>query len=109
MADFTTDNGIIQVAAKTMREEIGREARLKFMKEARLMRKLNHKHIVKIIGVAVHEHPIMLVIELCLGGSLLSHLKKNKVTPSDKLRFCVESAAGLAYLEKQNFIHRDIA
>lgn len=38
-----------------MRGEATREARLKFMKEARLMRKLSHKHIVKILGVAVHE------------------------------------------------------
>uniref|UniRef100_A0A0K0D8M4 Pkinase_Tyr domain-containing protein n=1 Tax=Angiostrongylus cantonensis TaxID=6313 RepID=A0A0K0D8M4_ANGCA len=42
-----------------------RDARLKFMKEARLMRKYNHKHVVKILGVAVHEHPLMLVMEVC--------------------------------------------
>lgn len=53
----------------------------------------------------------MLVIELCLGGSLLKYLQTNKgkMTMDCKLRFCVESAAGLAYLERQNFIHRDIA
>jgi serine/threonine protein kinase len=59
-ADFqsNTGEGEIQVAVKTMRGDINREARLKFMKEARLMRKLNHKNIVKILGVAVHEHPV---------------------------------------------------
>jgi serine/threonine protein kinase len=51
----------------------------------------------------------MLVIELCVGGSLLNYLKKNKTSLSEKLRFAIEASAGLAYLEKQNFIHRDIA
>ncbi|KAK0409644.1 hypothetical protein QR680_004672 [Steinernema hermaphroditum] len=112
MADFTTENeGTIQVAVKTMRDEVGREARLKFMKEARLMRKLQHKHIVRILGVAVHEHPLMILMELCPGGSVLSYLRKNKGNTSQtvKLRFALEGAIGLSYLEKQNCIHRDIA
>jgi tRNA A-37 threonylcarbamoyl transferase component Bud32 len=111
MADFIGPSSEVQVAVKTMREEVSREARIKFMKEARLMRKLQHPNIVKILGVAVHEHPIMIVIELCVGGSLLNHLRKNKnkLTSECKLRFCLEAASGLAYLEKQNFIHRDIA
>uniref|UniRef100_A0AC34RJ41 Tyrosine-protein kinase n=1 Tax=Panagrolaimus sp. JU765 TaxID=591449 RepID=A0AC34RJ41_9BILA len=36
MAELTTEKGIAPVAVKTMREEISREARLKFMKEARI-------------------------------------------------------------------------
>uniref|UniRef100_A0A1I7WKM8 Protein kinase domain-containing protein n=1 Tax=Heterorhabditis bacteriophora TaxID=37862 RepID=A0A1I7WKM8_HETBA len=90
------------------------------MKEARLMRKYNHKHVVQILGVAVHEHPLMLVMEVCLNagikekftdGSLLCYLRKNKgvISLSEKLRFATESADGLAYLEKKLCIHRDIA
>jgi len=107
----TPDSGEIQVAVKTMREEMVRESRIKFMKEARLMRKLEHPNIVKILGVAVHEYPIMIVIELCLGGSLLNYLRKNKEKTKleSKLRFCLEAAAGLAYLERHNTLHRDIA
>jgi serine/threonine protein kinase len=54
---------------------------------------------------------MMLIIELCLGGSLPNYLRNNKgkMTMDCKLRFGVESAAGLAYLERQNFIHREIA
>ncbi|PIO71262.1 protein tyrosine kinase [Teladorsagia circumcincta] len=81
------------------------------MKEARLMRKYNHKHVVKILGVAVHEHPLMLVMEVCPNGSLLSYLRKNKGSTalSEKLRFSTEASDGLAYLEKKLCIHRDIA
>ena len=38
-----------------MRNEVTREARLKFMKEARLMRKYNHKHVVKVRGFFARE------------------------------------------------------
>lgn len=50
-------------------------------------------------------------MEICPGGSLLSYLRKNKgeTPPETKLRFCLESAAGLDYLEKASCIHRDIA
>lgn len=98
-----------EVAVKTMRAEATREARLRFMKEARLMRKYQHKHVVKLIGVAIHEHPLMIVMEYCPNGSLLSHLKKNKVSLIEKLRFTTEAADGIAYLERSKCIHRDIA
>ncbi|CAB3403106.1 unnamed protein product [Caenorhabditis bovis] len=98
-----------EVAVKTMRAEASREARLRFMKEARLMRKYQHKHVVKLLGVAIHEHPLMIVMEYCPNGSLLAHLKKNKVAALEKLRFTTEAADGIAYLERTKCIHRDIA
>ncbi|PAV81767.1 hypothetical protein WR25_17509 [Diploscapter pachys] len=112
LAEFESGKGRkIEVAVKTMRSEATRDARLKFMKEARLMRKYSHKHVVKILGVAVHEHPLMLTMEVCHNGALLSYLRKNagKIDLREKLRFCVEASDGLAYLEKKQCIHRDIA
>uniref|UniRef100_A0A1I8AHT1 Tyrosine-protein kinase n=1 Tax=Steinernema glaseri TaxID=37863 RepID=A0A1I8AHT1_9BILA len=100
-----------EVAVKTMREKATREARLKFMKEARLMRKYKHKNVVQFLGVAVHEHPLMIVMEFCPGGSLLSYIRKErgKMAASTKHRFVLEAASGLMYLERQKCIHRDIA
>lgn len=111
LAEYTNGSEKIRVAVKTMRQEASRDARLKFMKEARLMRRYEHKHVVGIFGVAVHEHPLMIVMEFCPGGSLLSYLKKNKgSTPlATKLRFVTEAAEGMNYLHKQKCIHRDIA
>uniref|UniRef100_A0A7E4VEJ9 Tyrosine-protein kinase n=1 Tax=Panagrellus redivivus TaxID=6233 RepID=A0A7E4VEJ9_PANRE len=111
MAELTTDKVSIPVAVKTMREEVSRDSRLKFMKEARIMRKFHHQHVVQILGIAVHEHPLMLVMELCLGGSVLSYMRKHKgkTTLETKLRFVLEASSGLAYLEEKSCIHRDIA
>ncbi|CAL2030406.1 unnamed protein product [Caenorhabditis brenneri] len=101
----------VETAVKTMRCQMTRETRAAFMKEARLMRKYSHPHIVRIIGLAVHAHPLMIVMEMCPHGSLLSYLRKNKskITLTERLRFCIESADGLAYLEKKQCLHRDIA
>lgn len=60
-------NKITDVAVKTMREEASRQARLKFMKEARIMRKFSHPNVVKIMGIVVYENPLMIVMELCPG------------------------------------------
>lgn len=111
LAEYGSGKAKQEVAVKTMRNEATREARLKFMKEARLMRKYNHRNVVKIIGVAVHEHPLMLVMEVCPGGSLVSYLRKNKgkIDGAEKLRFSVEAADGLGYLASKLCIHRDIA
>ncbi|CAI5438407.1 unnamed protein product [Caenorhabditis angaria] len=111
LAECQVGDEKMDVAVKTMRTQMTRDSRSAFMKEARLMRKYKHNHIVRIIGIAVHACPLLIVMEMCPHGSLLSHLRKNKekITIIDRLRFCIESADGLAYLEKLKCLHRDIA
>uniref|UniRef100_A0A1I8AM95 Tyrosine-protein kinase n=1 Tax=Steinernema glaseri TaxID=37863 RepID=A0A1I8AM95_9BILA len=111
LADYVTEKSEMKVAVKTMRNEVKRIDRLQFMKEARIMRKLQHKNVVRIVGLAVDENPILLVMEVCPGGALLSYLRRHKetITQEAKLRFSTEGAAGLDYLVSQGLIHRDIA
>ncbi|GMT28245.1 hypothetical protein PFISCL1PPCAC_19542 [Pristionchus fissidentatus] len=111
LAEYVSEKGREKVAVKTMKGEASRDARNKFLKEARMMRKYDHKNVVRILGVAVHEHPLMIAMECCEGGAMSSYLKKNgKTMPmKEKNRFVAEAAEGLSYLEKQQCIHRDIA
>ncbi|KAH7724954.1 TK/FER protein kinase [Aphelenchoides avenae] len=99
-----------EVAVKTMRGEATGDDRRKFMKEARTMRKFKHRNVVKILGVAVHELPLMIVMEFCPGGSLLSYVrKKPSLFQRNSGKFIFEASDGLAYLERERCIHRDIA
>uniref|UniRef100_F1L2U2 Tyrosine-protein kinase n=1 Tax=Ascaris suum TaxID=6253 RepID=F1L2U2_ASCSU len=98
------------VAVKTMRDVKSRVARVKFMREARIMRKFHHPNVVRIYGVAIMRSPLMIVMELCPGGSVLGYIRKMAPVHNDtKLRFVAEASAGLAYLESKSCIHRDIA
>ncbi|CAO4376031.1 unnamed protein product [Caenorhabditis nigoni] len=111
MVDPTSEY-VLDCAVKKLKMEATMDAKLRFMKEARMMRKCyKHKHVVMIFGIATLNSPLLILMELCPNGSLISHLRKNKgkVTVLDKLRFSAEASSGLAHLEKMNCIHRDVA
>ncbi|VDM50147.1 unnamed protein product [Toxocara canis] len=82
------------------------------MHEARLMRHYDHVNVVRMYGVAVDCEPLMIVIELVRGGSILSDLRSRKGTiPCEEKveRMTLGTARGLAYLHSRGCIHRDIA
>uniref|UniRef100_F1L595 Tyrosine-protein kinase n=1 Tax=Ascaris suum TaxID=6253 RepID=F1L595_ASCSU len=82
------------------------------MHEARLMRHYDHVNVVRMYGVAVDCEPLMIVIELVKGGSILSDLRSRKGTVShdEKINCMVLGTAnGLSYLHSRGCIHRDIA
>lgn len=62
---------VLRVAVKTIRGELNRDARTKFMKEARLMRRFKHNNVVLIYGLAAYESPLMIVMEYCQSNLIL--------------------------------------
>uniref|UniRef100_A0A0R3RGR3 Tyrosine-protein kinase n=1 Tax=Elaeophora elaphi TaxID=1147741 RepID=A0A0R3RGR3_9BILA len=104
--------GYIPVAIKTLHSRnLSTDERIKFLREANLMLKLNHPNIIRFYGVATLKDPIMIVMEFASGGSLLARVQniKRPPTDADKIRYCAGAASGLAYLETMQIIHRDIA
>lgn len=73
------------------------------------MRQLRHENVVRMFGVAVYEHPMMIVMELCTGGSLLHQLRSRQTTAGEKFRWVFEAAKGLNYIHSMGYVHRDIA
>ncbi|MCP3665853.1 MAG: protein kinase [Gammaproteobacteria bacterium] len=101
----------IPIAAKTCKQVMSTDERDEFLQEAKLMLMYRHRNVARIFGVAADKPPIMLIMERCDGGALDSYLKKKaNITMSDKVRFCLEAAAGMDYLvTKKNCVHRDLA
>ncbi|XP_052130468.1 tyrosine-protein kinase Fer [Frankliniella occidentalis] len=100
-----------EVAVKTCRVQLPDEHKRKFLQEGRILKQYDHPNIVRFIGIAVQKQPIMIVMELVPGGSLLVFLRNHSAMLTEKqlVAMCRDVAAGMEYLESKNCIHRDLA
>ncbi|XP_022701492.1 tyrosine-protein kinase Fer-like isoform X3 [Varroa jacobsoni] len=101
----------LNVAVKTCRVNLPEEQKKKFLSEGRILKQYDHPNIVRFIGICVQKQPIMIVMELVPGGSLLNYLRREgqRLATRTLVSMCLDCAAGMAYLESKGCIHRDLA
>ncbi|KAL5106317.1 hypothetical protein TcWFU_007170 [Taenia crassiceps] len=110
------------VAVKMNTNRTTYEAKVEFLSEAKLMRDLRHKNVVRLVGVCMDrpQDEIYLIMELMLLGDLKKYLLERRLTaqrcpdhedicPATLTRMALDIAEGLAYLHSKQLIHRDIA
>ncbi|CAG9585263.1 unnamed protein product [Danaus chrysippus] len=80
-----------------------------FRREVEAMHSLKHPNLIKLHGVVFH--PLMMVCELATMGALLDYIRAQdgKVSLQYIAKWSSQVAAGMAYLEKNRFLHRDLA
>uniref|UniRef100_A0A8B9P259 Tyrosine-protein kinase n=1 Tax=Apteryx owenii TaxID=8824 RepID=A0A8B9P259_APTOW len=106
---MATYNKHTKVAVKTMKP--GSMSVAAFLAEAELMKTLQHDKLVKLHAVVTREEPIFIITEFMEKGSLLDFLKSDegRKQPLPKLiDFSAQIAEGMAFIEKRNYIHRDL-
>eukprot|EP00729_Bicosta_minor_P017469 gene17469-20094_t len=101
-------SGTTEVAVKTLKP--GTMPVSDFLDEANIMKKLRHPKLIQLYAVCTDTEPIYIVTELMRNGALLDYLHdKGKALKLPQLvDMAAQVAAGMAYLESQSFIHRDL-
>ncbi|XP_041832576.1 tyrosine-protein kinase Blk [Melanotaenia boesemani] len=97
-----------KVAIKTLKE--GTMEPEAFLQEANLMKQLKHGRLVRLHAVVTKE-PILIVTEFMINGCLLDFLKTDegkKLKMNKLIDMSAQIAEGMAYIEKKNYIHRDL-
>ncbi|KAI1231199.1 hypothetical protein IHE44_0008136 [Lamprotornis superbus] len=87
-------NGHTKVAVKSLKA--GSMSPSAFLAEANLMKKLQHRRLVRLYAVVTKE-PIYIITEFMEKGSLVDFLKTSEGI-----------AEGMAFIEAKNYIHRDL-
>ncbi|EEC03034.1 nerve growth factor receptor TRKA, putative [Ixodes scapularis] len=95
---------------------------LDFLSEAEMMKRFDHKNIVRLLGVCTSGEPVYTVMEFMLYGDLKTYLlarrhlvketnRNDSEEVSDKCltAMALDVARGLSYLADLKYVHRDLA
>jgi serine/threonine-protein kinase len=80
----------------------------RFQREAQIVARLNHPHIVPVYDFAEHEGTPYLVMRYIEGETLKARLDDDPLPPDQAMRYLRPVAAALSYAHEQGVLHRDI-
>ena len=82
-----------------------------FSQAVALMTQLTHPQVVQLYAVCTQEEPIYIITELMKQGNLLEYLRADghSLKLPQLINMGAQVADGMAYLEKKNYVLRDLA
>ncbi|XP_069775528.1 discoidin domain-containing receptor 2-like isoform X2 [Narcine bancroftii] len=112
----------LMVAVKMLRSDATKNARNDFLKEVKIMSRLEDPNIIRLLGVCVREDPLCMITEYMENGDLnqflAHHLLGDKFTTATNVpsisypslvHMASQIASGMKYLASLKFVHRDLA
>ncbi|XP_041098575.1 discoidin domain-containing receptor 2 isoform X2 [Polyodon spathula] len=116
------DGRPVLVAVKKLRADASKNARNDFLKEIKIMSRLKHPNIVRLLGVCVCADPLCMITEYMENGDLNQFLSQREkestlthannipsVSLPNLLHMSAQISSGMCYLASLNFVHRDLA
>ena len=80
----------------------------RFRREAQIVAKLEHRHIVPVYDFAAHEGQPYLVMKFVEGETLKAQLKRGPLTLVETITILEAVAEALTFAHEQGILHRDI-
>ena len=98
------------VALKALHPAFGEDVTFssRFQREARVVAKLEHPHIVPVYDYAEHEKRPYLIMKFIEGDTLKARLNQGPLTTEEIDKVVDSVGSALAYAHKQGILHRDI-
>jgi len=98
------------VAIKVMTPEIADDPNFveRFQREARIIGRLEHPHILPVIDFGVSDGIYYIVMRYMDGGSLDDRLRQRRLRADEIVRYLDQIASALDYAHRQGVIHRDL-
>ncbi|XP_033330257.2 uncharacterized protein LOC117222594 [Megalopta genalis] len=119
---FFPDNGWLAVAVKTLKVGSSTDEKLDFLSEVEVMKRFEHKNIIKLLGVCIKGEPVLTVMEFMLYGDLKTYLLGRRHLVNDQsyedsdeisnkklTAMALDVARALSYLAQLKYVHRDVA
>ncbi|GLH00495.1 Insulin-like receptor [Gryllus bimaculatus] len=79
------EKGWVAVAVKTLKVGSTTEEKLDFLSEAEVMKRFEHKNVVKLLGVCTKNEPVYTVMEFMLYGDLKTYLLARRHLVNERL------------------------
>ncbi|XP_072759038.1 uncharacterized protein [Anoplolepis gracilipes] len=119
---FFPDKGWLAVAVKTLKVGSSTDEKLDFLSEVEVMKRFEHKNIIKLLGVCIKCEPVLTVMEFMLYGDLKTYLLARRHLVNDRsyedsdeisnkklTAMALDVARALSYLAQLKYVHRDVA
>ncbi|HEX5096861.1 MAG TPA: AAA family ATPase [Acidimicrobiia bacterium] len=78
----------------------------RFRREARLLARIDHPHVVTVFDFREHDDLHLLVMELLTGGTLAE--RKGRVSAETAIASVLAAASGLQHVHDGGILHRDV-
>ncbi|EFN73169.1 Insulin-like peptide receptor [Camponotus floridanus] len=119
---FFPDKGWLAVAVKTLKVGSSTDEKLDFLSEVEVMKRFEHKNIIRLLGVCIKCEPVLTVMEFMLYGDLKTFLLARRHLVNDRsyedsdeisnkklTAMALDVARALSYLAQLKYVHRDVA